>query len=174
MLFVRRHVPPRRMATSRAAASIPRRAVTTPGRATPKKRPGGYGGDRKSFDIHTLRFCAMLEAKAAGSEKQKVAAVVDFLEGIISLFIAGDPRLRVPVWMCPGGGGPVVQLYYSNQGQNMTLNGLPDPTKVFVLDPPVTIPPDTSFKVMLDYAAAPALWSGAYPFMWMVLGGREY
>ncbi len=130
--------------------------------------------ENKSFDIHTIRFFAMLEAKSAGSEQQPISAVADFLEGIISLFIGGDPQLRVPAWMCPGGGGPVVQLYYSNQAQNMTLNGEPDPTKVFVLDPPITIPPDTSFKVMLDYAAAPALWSGAYPFMWMVLGGREY
>ncbi len=134
----------------------------------------GQIDERKQFDIHTLQFCAMLEAKSAGSEKQKVSAIVDFLEGIISLFVGGDPQLRVPVWMCPGGGGPVVANYADDESQSITLNGQPDPTKVFVLDPPITIPPGSSFNVVLDYAAAPALWSGAYPFMWMVLGGREY
>lgn len=119
----------------------------------------------KSFDIRSLRF--FLAAVTT-----PMAPFILLLEGIITLVIGGDPKLRVPAWMCPGGGGPVVQDLIDPAVTSYTMNGSANPKDVFVLDPPITIPPGTSFKVVLDFAADPTLTTT--PFMWMVLGGREY
>lgn len=121
--------------------------------------------EKKRFDIHTLRFYI-----AGGNDI--VTEFVSWLHGIISVIIGGETKLQLPAWMCPGGGGPVSTGLLATGLATFTLNGPPDPTKVLVLDPPVTIPESTSFKVMLDYAAA--ITTTSTPNMTMVLGGREY
>jgi len=119
----------------------------------------------KGFDIHTLRYFV-------AAVTTPMAEFVLLLEGIISVIVGGEPKLEVPAWMCPGGGGPVVQDLADAAETSYTMNGSADPRQVFVLDPPITIPPNTSFKVQVDYAADPVLTTT--PYIWMVLGGREY
>lgn len=126
----------------------------------------GVIDSNKTFDIHTLRFYAPGINPVA-------ATYALLLEGIITLHIAGETKLQLPAWMCPGGGGPVCEAVLSTALATFVLNGPGDPRQVLVLDPPVTIPPDTSFKVLFELLAAQTM-ATVLPFLWVVLGGREY
>jgi hypothetical protein len=122
--------------------------------------------------IRVAVFVPPTQTATAASADARANGSLNDLYNITTLGTAllqiGDKRYgRWPLWMLPGGGGPVGQAAPygtaaagSEGHMQFATNGLQDPRAVYSLPINIGIPPQYNFTVTLEWAATIALFAG--------------
>jgi len=132
--------------------------------------PAGQLQSANSFLVQAVRIFVSLpprEAAAAAPAAGTVAGPIEDMHQIITTgavtFKVGDKEYgRWPIWMLPGGagvGGAILAVGAAEaaatiQEFSYAVNGSTDPRQVYSLQVPILIPPQFSFSLTLDWAAA--------------------
>lgn len=139
-----------------------------------------------AFLIQAIRFVPLLRTTETAAAAPAAGTSDGALQDMFALISTGSAVLRVgdkeygkwPLFMLPAAAGP-----YGNFGNVGTLtapassqfafatNGVPDPRSSYTLPIPIVIPPQYTFRVLVDWSAAITLTAGTSDMI-MILDGE--
>jgi len=132
--------------------------------------PAGQLQSANSFLVQSIRICPQLQPREAAAVAAAAGTIAGPIEDMFQIINTGTATFKVgdkeygrwPIWMMPAGGGVGAGLLAVGAAEaagaiqefSYAVNGSTDPRQVYSLQVPILIPPQYSFSLTLDWAAA--------------------